>query len=127
MDRAQLLDEWAELKAAIKQHWAKVTDQDLSRFDATLAELAGVLQDRYGLSKESARGDVREFFAKLRAGLADTASQVREAAGDAWDRGRDRVRAGIEAGRDRINEKPLQSLALAAGVGALIAWLLRRR
>jgi ElaB/YqjD/DUF883 family membrane-anchored ribosome-binding protein len=127
MERNRLLDEWNDLKASLKDHWTKLTEEDLAKFDATLAALVDTVRDRYGVSRECAHGEVRDYFAGLRTGVRAAAEQVRDTASDLWDRGRERVRAGVDAGRERLHEKPLQALALAAGAGAILALLLRRK
>jgi ElaB/YqjD/DUF883 family membrane-anchored ribosome-binding protein len=127
MERNRLLDEWNDLKASLKQHWSKLTEEDLGKFDATLVALAETVQERYGVTRERAQGEVREFFAHLRTNMQAAATQVRDTATDLWERGRERIRSGVDAGRERMNEHPLQTLAMAAGAGALLALLLRRK
>jgi ElaB/YqjD/DUF883 family membrane-anchored ribosome-binding protein len=99
----------------------------LSKFEATLVALADVLHERYGITRECAQRDIKDFFRRLKTEVVETAEQVRDVAADAWERGRERLRAGVHAGRDRVEDKPLQSLALAAAGGALLALILRRR
>jgi ElaB/YqjD/DUF883 family membrane-anchored ribosome-binding protein len=127
MERNRLLEEWNDLKSSLKQHWNKLTEEDLGKFDATLVALADTLQQRYGVTRERAHGEIREFFTGLRTNVHAMADQVRDTATDLWERGRERVRYGLDVGRNRIHEQPLQSLALAAGAGALLALLLRRK
>jgi ElaB/YqjD/DUF883 family membrane-anchored ribosome-binding protein len=127
MERKRLLDEWSDLKASLKQHWSKLTEEDLGKFDATLVALAETLQERYGISRERAQSDVRDFFARARANVHAAASQVRDTATDLWERGSERIRSGLETGRVRMQVQPLQTLALAAGAGAMLALLLRRK
>lgn len=145
----ELREQWDEFKNAVKQQWSKVTDEDLAKFDATLTAFASMLQERYGITRDSACGEVQGFLARLHEDLKSTAAHLRESAHDTWDRTRDRVRDGGQAVRDRVeallteqrakldqrsrrvrefvHDRPMGSLAVAAGAGALLALLLRRK
>ena len=52
---------WEQLKGRVKQQWGKLTDQDLERLQGHVEELAGKIQQRYGLAKEEAERQVKEF------------------------------------------------------------------
>jgi uncharacterized protein YjbJ (UPF0337 family) len=52
---------WEQLKGRVKQQWGKLTDQDLERLQGHVEELAGKIQQRYGLAKEEAERQAREF------------------------------------------------------------------
>jgi ElaB/YqjD/DUF883 family membrane-anchored ribosome-binding protein len=149
MDRTNVMHEWKELRTAIKKQWARLTDEDLARLDESLDTFTSVLQQRYGISRESAHADLHGFLAGVREKVGEAAAHLKEAGAEAWSRGKERLREGLDAGRERleqqwqkrrqqaaectnrlgaaIQERPLQSLALAAGAGALLALLLRRK
>ena len=52
---------WQQLKGRVKQQWGKLTDQDLEQLQGHVEELAGKIQQRYGLAKEEAERQAREF------------------------------------------------------------------
>lgn len=52
---------WEQLKGRVKQQWGKLTDQDLEQLQGHVEELAGKIQQRYGLAKEEAERQAREF------------------------------------------------------------------
>jgi uncharacterized protein YjbJ (UPF0337 family) len=52
---------WQQLKGRVKQQWGKLTDQDLEQLQGHVEELAGKIQQRYGLAKEEAERQVKEF------------------------------------------------------------------
>jgi len=56
---------WKQLTGRIKSQWGKLTDDDLDVVDGHRDYLAGKLQERYGLSKDSAEKQIREFEDKL--------------------------------------------------------------
>jgi uncharacterized protein YjbJ (UPF0337 family) len=52
---------WQQLKGRVRQQWGKLTDQDLEQLQGHVEELAGKIQQRYGLAKEEAERQVKEF------------------------------------------------------------------
>lgn len=52
---------WRQLKGKAKQQWSKLTDDDLTRIEGNLDEAAGVIQERYGRSRDEARREWQRF------------------------------------------------------------------
>ncbi len=61
MNWDQIKGKWAETKGQAKQKWGKLTDDDLDVIDGKRDELAGKIQQRYGIAKEEAEKQVKEF------------------------------------------------------------------
>jgi uncharacterized protein YjbJ (UPF0337 family) len=61
MNQDTIKGDWMQLKGKIKQRWAKLTDDDLQLLEGRLEELTGVLQKRYGLARDAADRQAREF------------------------------------------------------------------
>lgn len=53
--------EWKQLKGKVKQKWAKLTDDDLSCIDGHRDQLLGRLQERYGIAKDQAEKQVKDW------------------------------------------------------------------
>jgi uncharacterized protein YjbJ (UPF0337 family) len=64
MDTAKdnLLGKWPELKDQVRQHWGKLTDDDLTRLSGKTEELAGVLRQRYGYGKAQAEIEINNWL-----------------------------------------------------------------
>lgn len=54
-----------ELSGKIKSQWGKLTDDEVARAQGDRDQLAGLLQQKYGYSKERARKEVNDFFDKM--------------------------------------------------------------
>jgi uncharacterized protein YjbJ (UPF0337 family) len=52
---------WLQFKGAIKQKWARLTDDDLLLIDGKRERLLGRLQERYGLAKDRAESQLSEW------------------------------------------------------------------
>lgn len=52
---------WLQLKGAVKKQWGDLTDDDLTEIDGDMDRLAGVLQERYGYTRERAQQEIERF------------------------------------------------------------------
>ena len=52
MDKLQLKGKWNQLKGAVKQEWADLTDDDLLYVEGKDDELLGRIQEKTGKAKE---------------------------------------------------------------------------
>ncbi len=52
---------WKQLKGKIKEEWGKLTDDDLDVIAGKRDQLAGRLQERYGMAKDAAEKRIEEF------------------------------------------------------------------
>ena len=53
--------EWKQLKGKVKQKWAKLTDDDLTYIDGQRDQLLGRIQERYGIAKDQAEKQLKEW------------------------------------------------------------------
>jgi len=53
---------WKQLRGQIQQQWGDLTDSDLDRIKGTRTEFEGLLQERYGYTKEKAKSEVDNFL-----------------------------------------------------------------
>lgn len=54
---------WKQLRGRAKQTWGDLTDDDLTKIDGSYDRFVGVLQEKYGYSKEEAQKKVDAEFA----------------------------------------------------------------
>ncbi len=57
-----LMGKWPELKNLVKQHWGKLTADDLTRLSGATAELVGVLRQRYGYGRAQANIEIDQWL-----------------------------------------------------------------
>lgn len=56
MNQEQFGQFWDQLKTPLKDHWSKITAEDLTEIQGDLARFGSVIQNRYGdLQKEEVR------------------------------------------------------------------------
>ena len=51
-----------ELKGNFKQKWGELTDDDWKQISGSKDKLLGILQQKYGRSKEQAQNEVDDFM-----------------------------------------------------------------
>jgi len=56
---------WKQINGNIKKQWGKLTDDDLKVLEGTRDYLSGKIQERYGVAKEAAEDQIREFEKSL--------------------------------------------------------------
>jgi uncharacterized protein YjbJ (UPF0337 family) len=61
MNAEQLKGKWMQLKGSVKTKWGKLTDDDLDVINGQEEQLIGRIQERYGIAKEEARRQVKEW------------------------------------------------------------------
>jgi uncharacterized protein YjbJ (UPF0337 family) len=57
-----LKGKWNQLKGKIQQQWGDLTDDDLDRIAGRRDEFIGVLQEKYGRTREEAEREVNDFL-----------------------------------------------------------------
>lgn len=61
MDWNRVEGNWKQLKGKAKAQWGKLTDDDLTQVAGRRDELAGKIQERYGLAKDAAQKQADEW------------------------------------------------------------------
>ena len=52
---------WKQLKGKVQETWGKLTDDEIDEINGRGQQLAGTLQEKYGLSKEEAEEQAESF------------------------------------------------------------------
>ena len=70
MNKHILEGQWKQMRGEAKAWWGKLTDNDLDRVAGKFEVLVGLLQERYGYSREQAANEidrhVTDFEARLK-------------------------------------------------------------
>jgi uncharacterized protein YjbJ (UPF0337 family) len=61
MNQDTIKGQWKQLSGKMKTQWGKLTDNDLTVADGNTEYLAGKLQERYGIAKDEAERQIKEF------------------------------------------------------------------
>jgi uncharacterized protein YjbJ (UPF0337 family) len=61
MNQDEASGKWKQFKGKIKEKWGKLTDDDLKMLEGNRDQLVGRVQERYGIAKEEAERQIRDF------------------------------------------------------------------
>ncbi len=62
MNSDTLKGQWKQLIGRAKDSWGKLTDDELLRVEGHAQRLTGLVQERYGISREEAETQVQRFI-----------------------------------------------------------------
>ncbi len=62
MNRDQVEGKWKQIKGEAKVAWGKLTDDDLDQAEGNAEKLAGLVQEKYGKTREEAEKEVNRFL-----------------------------------------------------------------
>jgi uncharacterized protein YjbJ (UPF0337 family) len=112
---------WNEYKERVKEHWERLTDEDLSQIKGDRNRLVEALQRRYGLAKEKVEEQLSEFVSSAGGWLEQAKNKVADVA----ERGREYFREHdfsdmMADCRTLIARYPIQTALLGLGVGYIL-------
>lgn len=61
MNQDRIAGQWKQLSGKLKAKWGKLTDDDLKRAEGDSEYLSGKIQERYGIARDIADKQVKEF------------------------------------------------------------------
>lgn len=122
---------WNSIVGMVKEKFGQITGDDLSKVDGNIEQFVGLLQRKTGQTKQQ----VEAFLEECCGNASSYVSSATEAAGKAASHasrfvadGYERVAEGAERGydyaRSAVGRRPVESVALVAGVSLLAGVLL---
>ena len=52
---------WKQFKGQVKAQWGQLTDDHLDQIDGKRIELVGKIQETYGITKDEAESQIKQF------------------------------------------------------------------
>jgi uncharacterized protein YjbJ (UPF0337 family) len=65
MNEDKIKGQWKQVAGKVKAKWGKLTDDDLKVAEGNSEYLAGKVQERYGIARDEAETQVKEFSSRL--------------------------------------------------------------
>ena len=63
MNSDELKGKWKQLQGSAKEQWGKLTDDELTQIEGNRDKLVGKIQEKYGVAREEAERQVKEWNA----------------------------------------------------------------
>jgi uncharacterized protein YjbJ (UPF0337 family) len=67
MNKDVLEGKWKQVRGQAKEWWGKLTDDDLDRVEGKSEQLIGLLQEKYGYTRERAEEEFNRRLQELKA------------------------------------------------------------
>lgn len=71
MNKDILEGKWKQMKGEAKSWWGKLTDDDLDRAAGKFEVLAGILQEKYGYTRQAASDEIEKRVTMYEASMKD--------------------------------------------------------
>ena len=68
MNKDIIAGKWKQMKGTVKEQWGKLTDDEIDRAEGRAEQMVGLLQQRYGYTKEKAQQEYDRFLERQEAG-----------------------------------------------------------
>jgi len=65
MNEDILQGKWKQVRGEIQSLWGRLTNDDMDRIQGNSAKLAGMLQERYGYSRQEAERAIADFLDRV--------------------------------------------------------------
>jgi len=65
MNEDRIKGQWKQLAGKLKAKWGKLTNDDIDQAEGNSEYLAGKIQERYGIERDEAKKQVRDFERSL--------------------------------------------------------------
>ena len=65
MNTDMLEGKWKQIKGSVRAKWGELTDDEVEQVAGNTERLAGLIQQKYGHSKEEAKREVNDFIDSL--------------------------------------------------------------
>lgn len=82
MNKDEFSGKWKQMQGQFKEWWGKLTDDDLQRVGGQYDQMIGVVQEKYGYTRERVEKELAGRMAKFE---ADRKNGETTAAHDVWD------------------------------------------
>ena len=65
MNRDEIEGKWKQLKGRAKEQWGDLTDDELDQAEGRRDRMVGLVQERYGKTREDAEREVDSWMSRL--------------------------------------------------------------
>jgi uncharacterized protein YjbJ (UPF0337 family) len=66
MNQDRIQGNWKQLAGKVREKWGQLTDDDVEKIAGQRDQLIGRIQESYGITKDKAEAEVREFESALK-------------------------------------------------------------
>jgi uncharacterized protein YjbJ (UPF0337 family) len=117
---------WKSITGAVKEKWGHITNDDLSRVEGNYDQFVGLLQRKAGQTRDQIENFLSEWGEKSGATINRMSSQAghmmenaNEYMHETYEQVSDTIGRGYENAREVVARRPMESVAVVAGLAVL--------
>jgi uncharacterized protein YjbJ (UPF0337 family) len=77
MNKDEFEGKWKQIRGQARQWWGKLTDDDVERVGGKYEEFVGVVQEKYGYTREAVETEINKRVAEFEAAQKKHAAPVK--------------------------------------------------
>lgn len=131
MNQQTLQGNWNEISGKLRSKWGQLANDDLEKYKGDTSQLVGMIQRKTGEAREKIQEYLEGISSEGAHGIGRTMEAVGTYATQAMDSAREgaetvaeKVREGYESAEKTLQDRPVQSAAIAFGAGIVAGILL---
>lgn len=109
MNEDILKGNWKQVRGKIQKQWSKLTKDEVTAIDGDKKVLLGMLQEKYGLTKDEAKEELSNFYEFV----SEETENIKEETLSA-------LKNTTESVHNFVKNSPLKAVGIAAVAGLLI-------
>lgn len=78
MNQSQIAGKWKEIKGEIRKAWGNLTDDEVEQTKGNMESISGLIQQKFGLTKEQASERLKKVYSKFENATEDAKDKLRE-------------------------------------------------
>jgi uncharacterized protein YjbJ (UPF0337 family) len=113
--------QWKEMRGRLRSWWGKLTDDDFEWIGGQKDKLIGVMQERYGYTRDQAEHEIDRRFTEYEGSSAGLQDKAYDLGSTAMNKAREAT-AGLTSGLERATSyaREMRFEDIASDLGALI-------
>jgi uncharacterized protein YjbJ (UPF0337 family) len=131
MNQQTLQGNWNEISGKLRSKWGQLANDDLEKYKGDTSQLVGMIQRKTGEARDKIQAYLDDLSEEGAHGMSRTMEAVGTYATQAMDSAREgaetvaeKMREGYESAEKTLQNRPVQSAALAFGAGLVAGVLL---
>lgn len=77
-NKDQISGKWKEIKGELRKTWGEITDDEFERTKGDVESISGLIQQKYGTSKESLGHKVTDIFRNFQEKREEVTADIKE-------------------------------------------------
>ncbi len=124
--KEEIQGNWNSFLGGVQKKYSEITGDDLASVKGNIQQMAGIIQRKTGQAREEIEKYLQSLTADASGALnhvSEMASSVANKANEGLREGynyvADKSQEGYESARETVREKPVETLAIAFGIGVV--------